>query len=179
MASLLTGLLIRTGLAVGLTDVDHALAHEAPPRTLSLPLSDKDRTQNGQNPTRVMEGLSITPTPDDTAKGWTVRMMAAARGMYRRGDRAPIVVEGNRRYENARRRARRAAAIYAKPLPVDLDEVVRLLWCRETLEMVALRMGVREDSIITATRRKGTPDQRERIMRASEDMKEIRLGLAS
>ena len=155
---------------VGLAD--HALGFHgvlAPP--------DNDRTEVGQNVTDISGGLPISLSPDDVAKGWTIRMLAAAYGMYRRGDRSPITTEGNRRYELARRRSRRARAIYAKPLPVDLDEVTRMLRCGETLETAARRCGVQEDSILTAVRRKGTPDQRERILRASAEMREIRISL--
>ena len=75
-------------------------------------------------------------------------------------------------------RARRAARIYAKPLPVDLDEAIRLLMCNETIEQAARRLGVEEQSIYMAARRKGTPEQQARIAQAADQMREIRLGLA-
>ena len=62
---------------------------------------------------------------------------------------------------------------------VDLDEVVHLLRYGDTIETVARTLGVREDSIVKAAAQRGTPDQRARISRAAEDMKDRRLGMAS
>jgi hypothetical protein len=62
---------------------------------------------------------------------------------------------------------------------VDLDEVVHLLRYGDTIETVARTLGVREDSIVKAATQRGTPDQRARIGRAAEDMRAIRIGLAS
>ena len=115
---------------------------------------------------------------DDITKGWTLRMLTAASSLYRRGDRAPITVDGYRRYELARKRSRRAARIYARPQPVDLDEVMYLLGAGETLEATARRLGVQEEAILTAGRRKGSEAQRARLARAADELREIRLGLA-
>ena len=62
---------------------------------------------------------------------------------------------------------------------VDVDEVVYLLRCGDTIETVARRLGVEEEYIVTVARRKGTPEQRARIAQASEEMRDIRLSLAS
>jgi len=66
----------------------------------------------------------------------------------------------------------------ARP-PIDLDEVVWLLRAGETIESVARRLGCAEGSIGTVVRRRGTPEQVARVLRAMAEMKEIRIGLAS
>jgi hypothetical protein len=63
--------------------------------------------------------------------------------------------------------------------PVDLDTVLELLGYGETLEAVAVRLGIADASITEAARRRGTPAQKTRVARAAEEMKEIRLGMAS
>ena len=67
----------------------------------------------------------------------------------------------------------------ARPGRVRLDEVVHLLRYGDTIETVARTLGVREDSIIRAACKRGTPEQKSRIAQASEAMRDIRIGLAS
>ena len=62
---------------------------------------------------------------------------------------------------------------------VGLDLVIELLGDGDTIETVARRLGIDEASIVTAARRKGTPEQKARIAQATDEMREIRLALAS
>ncbi len=130
-------------------------------------------------------GLEIRLCPDDVRHGWTLRMLAHASCMYRRGDRAPIVVDGYRRYERARQRSRAAQAIYGTDRTrttrgrVDIAEVVTLLHAGDTLETVAVRFGVSEEWLITRSRRRGTREQHARVLAAAAEMRDIRIGLAS
>jgi hypothetical protein len=122
--------------------------------------------------TRAYADLTLTPA--DIARGWTPRKLRAAHALYCRGDRAPITIIGERRHWLAKTRTRAARSIYARPSPIDLDEVTSLLAVRETIEQIAIRLGVDEESITTTARRRGTPAQKTRIARAREEMGDIR-----
>ena len=102
------------------------------------------------NRTTHIAPANLALSHDDITKGWTIRMLTAASSLYRRGDRAPITVDGYRRYELARKRSRRAARIYARPQPVDLDEVMYLLGAGETLT-VSVNYGVTDGIAAAAT----------------------------